>query len=161
MNRQTVLVTGGQGFVGRYVCKLLVAQGYNVRIPTRRPTQIQHRAYECVETGDLSVFTQWNQLVRGVDYVVHLVARTHMTDEFGAAAMQSYRATNVDITRRLVQAAANNGVQRVVYLSSIKAVANSSNEPLTEQSPCEPSDSYGITKLEAEHTIQSLSLIHI
>ena len=125
-------------------------------MPTRTNPTIRDRKCEYVLTGDLTTFANWRQLVRDVDAVVHLVARTHVTDEFGAAAMQKYRAVNVDVTRRLAKAAREVGVERFVYLSSIKAVGNASDEPLTETHLCAPMDSYGITKLEAEQTLQEV-----
>ncbi len=156
MKEKTVLVTGGNGFVGQYVCRQLMEMGNRVRVPTRTLMQSRNHACEFVPTGDLTTFANWRQLVRDVDAVVHLVARTHVTDEFGAAAMQKYRAVNVDVTRRLAKAALDVGVKHFVYLSSIKAVGNESNEPLTEIHPCNPVDSYGITKLEAEQNIQDV-----
>ena len=156
MNAKTILVTGGNGFVGQHVCRQLVEMGHRVRVPTRTHIRTQKRNWEYVSTGDLTVFANWRQLVRDVDAVVHLVARTHVTDEFGAAAMQAYRSVNVDVSRRLAKAAREEGVKRLVYLSSIKAVGNTSEEPLTEKHPCEPIDSYGITKLEAEQTIHEV-----
>ena len=106
------------------------------------------------QPGICTISRDWRQLVRGVEAVVHLVARTHVTDEFGPAALAAYRTTNVDLTRRLARAAKQEGVRRFVYMSSIKAVANASSIPLGEASSCRPVDSYGITKLEAEQTVR-------
>lgn len=154
MKQTTILVTGGGGFVGRYVCQRLIEQGFGVRVPVRSQSVVSACKCEYVVTGDLTHFANWSQLLRGVAGIVHLVARTHVTDEFGTAAMQAYRAVNVDITRRIARAAKQQGVRRFVYLSSIKAVGNSSAVPIVESSLCRPVDSYGITKQEAEQAVR-------
>ena len=150
-----ILVTGANGFVGSQLCRHLLQCGYSVRAVVRRvPTlSINDPQLEYEPVGDLLHFASWSELLRNTDAIVHLIARTHITDEFGMAAMQEYRRTNVDLTRRLAKAAAREGVSRFVYMSSIKAVGNGSEETYCEQTKCQPEDSYGKSKLEAEQTL--------
>lgn len=153
----TVLVTGAQGFVGRPLCRTLANKGYNVRAAVRRSNDTLDAIgrINVFETGELTHFANWQQLLRDVDAVVHLVARTHVTDEYGAAAMAEYRQVNVDVTRRLAKACVREGVSQFVYMSSIKAVGNGARLAYTETTKCQPEDSYGITKLEAEQQLRS------
>jgi len=151
-----VLVTGANGFVGSQMCQQLLQCGFSVRAVVRRvpALTLDDPRLEYVPVGDLLHFANWAELLRGTDAIVHLIARTHITDEFGMAAMQEYRRTNVDLTRRLAKAAAREGVSRFVYMSSIKAVGNGSEETYSEQTECRPEDSYGKSKLEAEQTLE-------
>lgn len=153
-----VLVTGANGFVGRRLCEHLLASGYQVRAAVRNApvTRAFHSNLQFVSTGDLIAFDDWQTLLQDVGAVVHLVARTHVTDEFGDAALPAYRALNVDVTRRLAYACARRGVGHFVLMSSIKAVGNGSNEVYRETTPCRPEDSYGISKLEAEHCVEEI-----
>ena len=148
-----VLVTGANGFVGSRLCEELTRQGYSVRAAVRRQNEnlneLNGRLRSMV-VPDLLHFADWPRLLRGIDVVVHLVARTHVTDEYGMSGMQEYRRTNVELTRRLAKASLREGVSRFVFLSSIKAVGNGASEAYTEMSDCQPEDSYGKSKLEAE-----------
>lgn len=152
--RGSVLVTGASGFVGRKLCHALIDQGREVRALVRRPNLQLPSQCTQITSGDLTQFLNWAEAIAGVEAVVHLVARTHMTDEFGNAAMQRYREVNVDITRRLARAARERGVRRFVYLSSIKVVGNASAMAMHEGLPCRPVDSYGMTKWEAEQVLR-------
>ena len=154
MTNPTILITGATGFVGQRLCCQLAENGFHLRVAVRRPAPLPYANTSTVVTGDVTTFTSWRQLVRGVHAVIHLVARTHVTDEFGTSALAAYRDINVDVTRRIAKAARQEQVRRFIYLSSIKAVANSSSTPLVEASPCRPVDSYGITKLEAEQVVR-------
>ena len=148
-----VLITGADGFVGQHLCSYLAGCGFDVRAAVRQLRAKPPHAVDVAETGDLAQFNGWAKILRDVDAVVHLVARTHMTGEYGKAALGKYRAVNVDVTRRLVREAISHGVQRFVFLSSIKAVGESSDRGMGEEDPCVPLDSYGVTKFEAEREI--------
>ena len=155
-NRKTVLVTGANGFVGQPLCRELVQQGFAVRAAVRKQQTLQDSEFvKVIEVGDLSQFANWSMLLERCDAVVHLVARTHVTDEFGTSALANYRRTNVDVTRRLAKAATRAGLSHFVFMSSIKAVGNGANEAYSESTTCAPEDSYGITKLEAEQELIS------
>lgn len=162
MENARILVTGAQGFVGRHLCRELIRKGFVVRalVRKRNPQLLPkmdstgQSRFGIIETGDLLEFADWPAVLRDVQAVVHLVARTHTTNEFGLDALEQYRAINVDVTRRLAEAATSEGVQHFVYMSSVKAIANESSEPLCEHAPCLPADSYGVSKLEAEQTLK-------
>ena len=154
-----VLVTGGTGFVGNVICRRLWDRRYKICAPIRNKRHatggLIRPNIELWQTGDLSNFRSWERVVQGNEVVIHLVARTHVTDEHGDV-LGTYRAVNVEITRRLAQAAVREGVRHFIYMSSIKAVGNGCQQPYDEANECDPEDSYGITKLEAERELVSL-----
>ena len=156
MERTKILVTGAQGFVGRRLCHALVERGYAVRAAIRSQRTLQQsRNLELFETGDLGFFVDWSTLLKDVTAVVHLIARTHITDEYGQSALGEYRRTNVELTRRLAKATVRAGVEKFVYMSSIKAVGNGASLDYCETTPCNPEDSYGISKWEAELELEA------
>jgi nucleoside-diphosphate-sugar epimerase len=99
--------------------------------------------------GGVDGSTDWSPALAGVDAVIHLVARTHRPGKTATAA-ELYRTVNVAGTRRLAGQAREAGVDRLVYVSSIKAQAERADRPLREDDTPRPKDPYGSSKLEAE-----------
>lgn len=100
--------------------------------------------------GDISVGCDWAKALDQTDVVVHLAARVHVMSDHGFDALAAYRLANVEATNALARAAAAAGVKRLVYVSSVKAVAERTAAPLTEMDPPQPQDAYGQSKREAE-----------
>src|SRR5579863_206021 len=114
-----VLVTGATGFVGRTLCEALRRRGMRVRAATRAPYPASEDALEICVVGEIGSRTDWSRALEGVDWVMHLAARVHMSGG-DAADSAAYREVNALGTARLAAAAARSGVTRFVYLSSIK-----------------------------------------
>ena len=112
-----VFVTGATGFVGHHVAKALAAEGANLRLLTRKSSNLANLEGIPGETvvGDLSDPASLRSALQGCDAVVHVAAdyRLWIPDP---AAM--YRA-NVDGTRELLRMAREAGVKRFVYTSSV------------------------------------------
>jgi nucleoside-diphosphate-sugar epimerase len=148
-----VLVTGPTGFVGQAVIDRLLGGGHDVVAATRRePAAHADARVRWQVVGPVDGRTDWNPALSGVDAVIHLVARTHQPGE-KAGAYDAYHSVNVLGTRRLAEQARAAGVGRLVFVSSIKAQAERSERPLTEQDLPYPEDVYGQTKLEAEREL--------
>ena len=154
-----VLVTGANGFVGRYVCRQLLNDGHWVRGTVRREDAARPLpdAIAPFETGPVESFRDWESALAGVTHVVHLIARAHVIHETAADPLAAYRDTNVETTRRLARAAAAAGVSRFVFMSSIGAVGRRFAEPALETDACQPVDEYGTTKLEAEQALAEIA----
>jgi nucleoside-diphosphate-sugar epimerase len=146
-------VTGANGFLGRAVVKAIAAQGSDALPLVRSASGM---ANECV-IGDFSDSQPNADLLKGVDVVIHLAARTHVTRETASDPLGAYRRVNVQGTRHLLAAATQASVRRFVYMSSVKAVGERTQvgAPFTPLTIPEPEDAYGITKLEAEHEVMS------
>jgi len=90
--------------------------------------------------------------------VVHLAARVHMMRETAADAEVAYRRANADVTENLSRAAADAGVRRFVFLSSVKVNGERTiNGAYTEENEPAPEDPYGRSKLAAEQALRKLS----
>ena len=151
----TVLVTGANGFVGRALCAALRDAGRRVRGIVRLPAG-NAAVYGCDEiiAGDICDGLDWSRALKGIDSVVHLAGRAHVTRDSTPDPLAAYRRVNVDATRRLARAAADCGVRRCVFLSSIKVNGEKTTGRAFSASdaPC-PEDHYAISKREAEETL--------
>jgi len=114
------LVTGASGFVGAAVARALLAQGAGVRTMLRSGSDTRNVEALDVEvvTGDLRTGDGLAAAVRGCDALFHVAAdyRLWVPDP------EVMHATNVDGSVRLLRAAMDAGVGRVVYTSSVSAV---------------------------------------
>ncbi len=150
-----VLVTGGTGFIGRTLCPALLAAGHEVSVSARDPRAAE--AMEGVEVRPVSGLgpdTDWTAALDGVEAVVHLAARVHVTEERSADPLSEYRHVNTDGTRRLAEAAAAAGVRRLVFLSTIKVNGEATGHaPFSESDPAAPGDAYAASKCEAEKAL--------
>ncbi|HYG89108.1 MAG TPA: NAD-dependent epimerase/dehydratase family protein [Azospirillum sp.] len=150
-----ILVTGATGFVGRTLVPLLLSRGFTVRAAVRRNAEVA--GAETVAVGDIGPDTDWSVALNGVDAVAHLAARVHVMQDTASDPLAEFRHVNTEGTRRLAEAAAERGVRRFVYLSSIKAVVDESRpEPVTDSTPAAPHSPYGVSKREAEQVLESL-----
>jgi UDP-glucose 4-epimerase len=97
-------------------------------------------------------------VLRGVDAVVHLAGRAHVTGDSGDQSRDLYQRDNVGVTRRLALDAARAGVRRFVFVSSIGVNgAATDNEPFRESDPPRPDNAYARSKLEAEQVLRQLA----
>jgi nucleoside-diphosphate-sugar epimerase len=158
-----VLVTGANGFIGRALTEDLLATGHSVRLALRSPPE---RAYEenralldaaqanFVIIGNVDGATDWREAVKDIDAVVHLAARVHVAKERAANPLAEYRKVNVAGTERLARVAAEAGVRRFVYISSIGVNGKkTTTAAFREEDLPRPYDPYSISKSEAEQTL--------
>ena len=153
-----VLITGSTGFVGSALERRLVkTPSTQVVLPIRggRLSSAERPA-----VGDIGALTDWTAALAGVDVVLHCAARVHFMQEDAADTLAAYRAVNVDGTLRLARQASQAGVQRFVFISSVKVNGESTEPgcPFHADDVPAPSDPYGISKLEAESALKRLSL---
>ncbi|MEM7565845.1 MAG: NAD-dependent epimerase/dehydratase family protein [Pseudomonadota bacterium] len=150
-------VTGASGFVGRAVLQALVARGLVPVALTRVGTSLQ--TVENRVMGDVASLID-AAAFEGLDAVIHLAARVHRMDETAEEAEAGHTRTNVGGTRNVAAMAAEAGLRRVVFCSSIKAMAerdrvgpDGRSQALTADDAPQPEDAYGRSKLAAERAL--------
>ena len=154
-----ILVTGATGFVGGALCAALATHCL-VRVAVR---DLSSSGLLCtgvdVVRAELSSTENWSSALGSVTAVVHCAARVHVMNDQSADPLAEFRSVNVDGTLNLARQAAENGVGRFVYLSSIKVNGELTAGGLAfkaDQQPS-PSDPYGISKKEAEDGLRALA----
>lgn len=154
----TMVVTGANGFVGRAVLhRLSEMDAGTVRVAVRRREAAQGLlpGADVYAVGDLSGDTEWRNALTGVDTVIHLAARVHLLHDDAADQVAAYTRVNVDATRRLAQQAADNGVRRVVFLSTLKVHGEEGH--FRESDMSDPFDPYARSKWAAELELQRIA----
>ena len=155
-----ILLTGANGFVGSRLCRVLMERDYEVRTALRRPCPHGELASQRqAVVGDIGPDTHWEEALQDVDCVIHLAARVHMMNEVAADPLAEFREVNKAGTVRLAEQAAELGVKRFVYLSSIKVNGEERRLgcPFTEDDNPTPQDAYAISKYEAEGGLLKLA----
>ena len=144
-----MLVTGATGFVGSVLCDTLVRSGYLVRA-AGRGGRTTTGGTEYVVIGDMGGDLRCQEALVGVDSVVHLAARTHIPRN-SPANSNLYMAENALGTSNLAQQAAEAGVRRFIFLSSVKVNGEATTtRAFTSHDEPQPQDAYGASKLAGE-----------
>ncbi|MGZ7458968.1 UDP-glucose 4-epimerase family protein [Pseudomonas sp. Ma2-10] len=160
MKRTKILVTGASGFVGSaLVARLAGFLNYDV-VAVVRSSGFKF-PYNIVErkVDSLSSSTDYRSVLAGVDVVVHAAARVHVMNDEASDPLSMFRLVNVEGTLNLARQAADCGVKRFVFLSSIKVNGEGGRgtRPFTADNIPNPADSYGISKFEAEAGLHKIS----
>ncbi len=154
------LVTGASGFVGRaLVTRLLEDPANAVRAVVRRAVEPRPGGPDCAVVPDLGPDTLWQGALGAVDVVVHLAARVHVMRESARDPLAEFRRVNVQGTLNLARQAAEAGVRRFVFISSVKVNGESTapGVPFRADDPPQPQDAYGQSKREAEEGLRRLT----
>ena len=151
-----VLVTGARGFVGQALCPALWDAGHRVIAAVRNASGLPE-GFEVRLVDDIGFETDWTEALQDVEAVVHLAARVHVMRESAADPLAAFRQVNTVGTLRLARAAAEAGVRRFVFLSSVKVLGETCHAgSFTDASPPNPRDPYAVSKWEGERGLSDL-----
>ena len=150
-----ILVTGATGFVGQHLVNALLRKKKQVRACVRGRRYKSYSESPLVELSlveDLSQVASWEKALRDVTVVIHTAARVHIMEDKEADPLAEFRKVNTEGTLNLARQAAEQGVSRFIFISSIKVNGEmtSIGQPFRTTDNTIPTDPYGLSKYEAE-----------
>lgn len=156
-NPHKILVTGSNGFVGSELCQGLHSAGYSC-LGSIRDSKKAIAGQDYVVVDSLDSGTDWRAALAGCDTVIHLAGRAHILSENVTDSSSVFREINTLGTLNLAEQAAELGISRFIFLSSIGVNgAFTSGQPFTPNDPPFPRSPYAISKLEAEIGLRKIS----
>ena len=149
-----VLLTGASGFLGSYMLRLLLKKGYDVRAVRRKDSSmaILNDVIDAVEwmEGDITDLSFLEEAVQGIDYVYHAAAAV----SFNSKDKDKMMFVNGTGTENIVNVCLDNGVKKLLHVSSIAALGRKENiTKIDENAQWENSplnSDYAISKFKAE-----------
>lgn len=152
-----LLITGGCGFVGQKMIKRIPAGDVVVSSAQKR-IDCAKRIKQVI-VSDIGPDTDWSECLDDIDVIIHLAARAHVLNETSEKPLELFRKVNTFGTINLAKQAAEAGVKRFVFVSSIGVNGNKTSEgrAINEKSPINPQADYAISKYEAEEGLRNLS----
>lgn len=140
-------ISGGAGFLGINLTRLLLERGHAVvsydiekeyNYPERNDSRVK------AITGDIRDFAATKAAMRDCDLVIHAAAALPLYSP------EDIRTTDIDGTKNMLQAAAENGIKRFVQISSTAVYGIPDHHPLVETDDLIGVGPYGIAKIDAE-----------
>lgn len=158
---RTIFITGANGFIGSALLKRLLC-GYSrltAAVLVGEGTGHLPTSVEKVTVDPLSESSDYTASLQHIDTVIHLAARVHIMQETATDPLHEFRKVNLYGTERLARQAAQAGVKRFVFMSTIGVNGdNSGDKPYGEGAVPHPHNHYSVSKYEAELALQRISL---
>ncbi len=153
----TVLVTGASGFVGSAVARKLAARGHEVRVlvrPTSPKTNLAGLDAEMFE-GDMRDGPSMRRAMQGTRYLFHVAADYRLW----ARDREEIVRNNREGTKTVMEAALAEGVEKIVYTSSVATLKPAAGQPVDETSRHTVESAIGAykrSKVVAEQVVEHL-----
>jgi len=160
MSNKTILVTGGAGYIGSHVVKLLGERGESVVVlddlSSGNADAVIHGELVVGKTGDTELVSQLIK-DKNIDTVMHFAAHTIVPESVENPL--KYYANNTCSTRNLLQACQDNQIKHFIFSSTAATygVPDASINACHEELPTAPINAYGSSKLMSEAMLRDLS----
>lgn len=160
MSNNSILVTGGAGYIGSHVVKLLGERGESVVVlddfSTGNAEAVMHGELVEGKTGDMDLV---NRIVteKGIDTVMHFAAHTIVPESVENPL--KYYANNTSSTRNLLQVCQDNQIKHFIFSSTAATygIPDASVSACSETLATAPINAYGSSKLMSEAMLRDLS----
>lgn len=155
-----ILLTGATGFVGGAVLATLLTEKRQVTAVVRDTHAVIDPRANRINVAGLTALTDWGGPVAWQNVVIHSAARVHVMDDKASDPLQAFRQVNTEGTLALARQAATAGVQRFIFISSIKVNGEGTvlGRPYAASDAPGPLDPYGVSKFEAEEGLKALAV---
>jgi dihydroflavonol-4-reductase len=147
-------VTGGTGFIGSHVVQRLRDRGDEVVVLARRPEKAAGLDAEVVQ-GDLSDGDAIRRGMEGCQAVFHIAADYRVGMD--PSKQDSMRNSNIGGTERVLDAAADAGVEKIVYVSTINIFGNTNGQTVDESYRRDEADGFVSTYDETKYRAHLLA----
>jgi len=149
-----ILVSGGAGYIGSHAARALRRSGYEVLVYDNLSAGYRRLAqgFELVE-GDIADTAKLRPVLARVDAVMHFAAHAYVGES--VENPRKYFRNNVEAALTLLNCTLEAGIRRFVFSSSCAVYGVPAQLPITEQTPREPVNPYGASKLFFEHTLEA------
>jgi UDP-glucose 4-epimerase len=158
MKNKQILVTGGAGYIGSHVVRQLGSAGESVisldNLSTGFEAAVTAGELIVGDTGDAELLEKLFSS-HDIDTVMHFAAHT-IVPESVADPLKYYR-NNTASSRTLLEAAARHGVRNIVFSSTAAVYGIPPDGKASEDSPTQPINPYGTSKLMTEWMLRDLS----
>ena len=158
---KNICVIGANGFVGKFLCKVLESSNKSTRgIVRNLNTSMNSSKIEYVSVGDMTSKIDWREHLNGFDCIIHCAGKAHIMNE--KKEFNAYHSVNTEATKVLAEQAAEAGVKRLIFLSTVKVNGESTSqthttEKFSHKDISHPKYPYAISKLEAEKVLWEIS----
>ena len=159
-SKKSILVTGGAGYIGSHVVKLLGEQGENVvvldNLSTGNEEAVLHGTLVRGDTGDRELVSRLLK-EHQIETVMHFAAHT-IVPESVENPLKYYR-NNTGNTLNLLQCCQDAGIDKVIFSSTAATygIPEDDTKPCSEELPTAPINPYGMSKLMSEYMLKDLS----
>lgn len=156
MSPHRILLTGGTGWVGGALLKALRKRHDTLATVRMAKT---HTDTQSAVMGSLDGSLVWPKELNDREVLIHLAARVHVMKETASDPLQAFRAVNTEGSLRLARLAAQAGLRRFVFVSSVKVNGESTaaDHAFSAADAPAPLDPYGISKMEAEQGLRQIA----
>lgn len=154
-----VLVTGGSGYVGSHTVRELVHAGHSIQIYDNLSTGNRElsRGFDLIE-GDISDVNALSIHLKEIDAVMHFAASAYVGES--VTNPRKYFRNNVESALKLLDAVLASDVRLFIFSSTCATYGTPKQLPIVENSPQEPINPYGATKLFLEQVLSAYSVSH-
>lgn len=155
---ERILITGATGFVGGGIFRRMISDGRQLRISIRQQAGEWPKSVETALVKSLEAETDWSKALAGISVVVHCAARAHVLKEAAIDPLAEFRRANEFGTIALARQAAESGVRRFIFLSSIGVNGNETfGKPFSADDRPQPTSAYAIAKHGAEIGLRQIA----
>lgn len=157
-----ILVTGGAGFIGKYLVKFLLEEGHDVIIFDNFSNSTKESISHLIDLGanvfegDITNHHEIQNVGKHVDIMIHLAAKISVTESILNPA-ETIRV-NVNGTRNVLEFCKQNSVKKLVVASSAAVYGEGNNSSSNERTITNPISPYGKSKIMMEQEIEKFIL---
>ena len=163
MIKESVFLTGAEGFIGSHMVEALVKKNFNVKALVLYNSfknigwlsSLDKKILKNVEIifGDLRDKGSYKKVINKVDYIINLAALVGIP--YSYVASKNYIDVNISGVHNLLELAKNSNIKRFIQTSTSEVYGTAQFIPMTEYHPINPQSPYAATKASADHLCMS------